>query len=176
MAMIQANTWANDVDNGRAEMLVGLPVPRWLALLQTFAAAAIMVCLSALSVWAGVALGAVFSGLVLDEALVGAGALGLAALGLLCAAATQALGTLWRTRLVTSAMGTYIVVAFFLDLLGPLLHAPNWLVDLSIFNHFGKPVIDGPQWGSVGIMLALASALVLVALVIFGRSDLRQAG
>jgi ABC-2 type transport system permease protein len=65
-----------------------------------------------------------------------------------------------------------ITVAFLWDLVGALLGAPRWLVDLTPFAHIGLVPAQPFQATGAVAMLAIAAAAGLAAIWAFSRRDL----
>jgi ABC-2 type transport system permease protein len=153
------------------ETLLALPVGRrgWLAgrlVLATVVAAALSLTVGLLG-WAGVASGGVRISLVkLLEA--GANCLPAALLFLGLAALAYAI----VPRASAGIAYGLVTVAFLWDLVGALLGAPKWLVDLTPFAHIGLVPAQPFQAGGAAAMLAIAAATALAAIWAFSRRDL----
>jgi len=65
-----------------------------------------------------------------------------------------------------------VAVSFVWQLLSAALSAPDWLRELSPFEHVGLVPAQPLRAGAAGWMLALAALLVVAALAGFGRRDL----
>jgi len=65
-----------------------------------------------------------------------------------------------------------VAVTFLWQLLGGLLGAPRWLLDLSPFQHVGLAPAQPFRAGPAGAMLALAALTALASLWAFSRRDL----
>jgi ABC-2 type transport system permease protein len=68
-----------------------------------------------------------------------------------------------------------VVVAFLWELLGAVLGAPRWALGLSPFHHLGLVPIQPVRPLPACTMLAIAAAVIVVAVVLFGRRDLTNA-
>jgi ABC-2 type transport system permease protein len=68
-----------------------------------------------------------------------------------------------------------VSVAFVWELFGALLGAPDWLLDLTPFQHIGLVPSQPFRAGAAAAMLAIAVAASLAALRIFDRRDLETA-
>jgi polyether ionophore transport system permease protein len=113
----------------------------------------------------------------LAQALLPAGD-GLIAAGANCLPASLLFGALGALAfgLVPRASATvaYALVgaAFVLELVGALLDAPAWVLDLSPFHHVALVPAEPLDATAAAIMLAIAAAAALGALQAFGRRDL----
>jgi ABC-2 type transport system permease protein len=68
-----------------------------------------------------------------------------------------------------------VTVAFLWDLVGSLLSAPSWLVELTPFAHVGLVPAQPFRAGAAVVMLAIALVGALTAIWIFQRRDLTGA-
>ena len=62
-----------------------------------------------------------------------------------------------------------------LTLFGPVLKAPEWLMDTSPFHVVPRITADDADWAPVAVVLAIAGVLVAAAFVAYRRRDLRTA-
>ena len=68
-----------------------------------------------------------------------------------------------------------VVVAFLLDFVGPFLDLPQWVLDLSPFQHLASaPAVD-MNVGAAWVMLAVGLLAGIVGVLAFTRRDLREA-
>lgn len=175
-ALIRANTWPADQDNGRLDMVLSTPQPRWRVALQRYGTALIGFILLALANALGIMVGAAATHLTLDTSRVLAASLALVPPMALIAGAVYALGARLRSAIDLEIVGAYLGIAFFMDLLGPSLHLPGWVRHLSIFTAYGTPIVDGVDWTSSGVMLLLAALLTGAGVYLFQTGDIRQGG
>lgn len=155
----------------RLETLFALPFGRrrWLAgRLLVAAAGAVLVSLAAaLCTWAGAA--AQSAGVSLPRLLeAGANCLPASLLFLSLGALAFALAP----RAAGGIAYGIVSVAFVWQLLGAVLGAPHWLLDLSPFQHIGLVPAQAFRATAAIAMLALAAVAVLASLWSFGRRDL----
>ncbi|HEX9987212.1 MAG TPA: ABC transporter permease subunit [Chloroflexia bacterium] len=160
-AITQVEGWASDEEEGRLEVLAAMPLPRWQLIAARYAAIllSLLVILGALG--AALLLGAAASGVTLDTSRMW-GALGASLpLGMVVAAFGLCVAAWLKRPGVAMPVTIGIVVAmFFLELFAPLLGLPDAVLNLSIFHLYGKPMIQGIQWGGT---LALVAATLLLA-------------
>jgi ABC-2 type transport system permease protein len=158
----------------RLETLLSLPVSRhrWLGgrLLLAAAAAAALSLVAGLLTWAGTASQGVSISLPrMLEA--GANCLPVALLFL-------GIGALAYAIIPRASAGIaygLVSVAFIWDLVGSLLGAPKWLVELTPFAHVGFVPAQPFRVGAALIMLAIAAVAAIVAIALFRRRDLTAA-
>jgi ABC-2 type transport system permease protein len=155
----------------RLETLLALPIGRrgWLAgrLLLAAAAAAALALAAGLLAWVGAASGGVDISLAkLLEA--GANCLPAALLFLGVAALAYAI----VPRASAGLAYGLVTVAFLWNLVGALLGAPRWVVQLTPFAHVGLVPAQSFQVRGAAEMLAIAAATGLAAIWAFARRDL----
>jgi ABC-2 type transport system permease protein len=68
-----------------------------------------------------------------------------------------------------------LALAFLWDLVGGLLSAPTWLLDLTPFRHVGLVPIRPFPFAAAGVMLALGVVAALIGAAAFRRRDLTSA-
>lgn len=156
------------------ETLLALPVGRnrWLGGRLVLAAAGVTAVSLAAAVlaWAGaVSGGARLSFLRMVEA--GVNCLPVALLFLGVAALCYGL----IPRAATGVAYALVTVSFLWQLIGALLGAPQWLVELSPYEHVGLVPAQPFRAGAAVVMLALAVAAASVAIRLFRRRDLLAA-
>jgi ABC-2 type transport system permease protein len=153
------------------ETLLALPVGRrgWLGgrLLMATSAAAAISLVAGLCTWAGAASGG--ADVSLPRMLeAGANALPAALLFLGIAALAYAVAP----RAGAAVAYGLVTVTFLWQLVGSLLGAPRWLVELTPYAHVGLVPAQSFRAGAAGLMLALGAAAALAALGVFRRRDL----
>jgi ABC-2 type transport system permease protein len=156
------------------ETLLAHPVSRrqWLGgrLLLAAVAAAALALTAATLAWAGAA--SQGAGVSLPRLLeAGANCLPTALLFLALASLVFAIAP----RASTGIAYALVSIAFVWELVGALLGAPRWLVDLSPFQHVGLVPAQPFRAGAAGIMLAIAAIAGFTALAAFRRRDLTGA-
>ena len=155
----------------RLETLLALPVARrrWLGgrLALAVAGAAAISLAAGLLTWVGAESGGVSISLGrLIEA--GANCLPVTLLFLGVAALAYAL----VPRASGAIAYTLVTVAFLWDLIGSLLGAPRWLVELTPFEHVGLVPAQPFRAGAAAIMVGMGVLAALAALAVFRRRDL----
>jgi ABC-2 type transport system permease protein len=155
------------------ETVLALPVSRtgWLGgrLLLAVAGAAALGLAAGLLAWAGAA--AQSAGVSLTRLLeAGLNCLPTAVFFLGLGALAYAL----VPRSGTAIAYGLVVLAFVWDLLGSLVGAPHWLLQLTPFEHVGL-VPAGPfKWEAALVLLAVGAGTSGLALASFRRRDLRE--
>jgi ABC-2 type transport system permease protein len=76
-----------------------------------------------------------------------------------------------------AAAGAYAVIAwsFLLELLGSVIHASPWLLDLSVLHHVAlAPAVD-PRWDAGATIAGIACVAAAIGVAVFHRRDLATA-
>jgi len=170
-ACAQLSAARREEAEGRLETLLALPATRgaWLGgrLLLAGAAAVILSLAAGLFAWVGAA--SQGQSIALSRMLeAGANCLPAALLFLALAALAFAL----LPRAASGIAYTLVVLAFLWQLVGSLLGAPRWLVDLTPFQHIGLVPAQALRTGSAVVMLGIAALAAACALAVFRRRDI----
>jgi ABC-2 type transport system permease protein len=172
-AIMRVASWSSEENNGRLEMLLSTPQPRWKMLLSYFAAALIALAALVAIVWLALLASAAVVGLTLDMGKVAAGFIGL---WILCAVVTgagyilAAFGPGWAV----AAVSGLVVVSYASDLFGNFLKLPEAITNLSIFKHYNYPLINGLNWTTQAVFGAIVVGFIAVALWNFRRRDIQK--
>ena len=163
--------WASDETSGRLEMVLATPLSRirWALSggIGMLANVAVFVALTA----AGIGIGVATTGSDVGTPLLGSLVLGLYAAALV--GIGHAVGGVLGTRLAATFVVVFVIVTWFIQLLGPLLGLPEFIRQLALTSHFGQPMVG--VWDPVGIVAGLVLAIggVLIGSWRFSRRDLR---
>ena len=154
-AMLVAG-WASDETSGRLEMLLATPLARlrW----AVGSAIGVFLAIAAMTVVLAVAvgIGALVAGSDVVAPMLGSVALGLYAAGV--AGVGFAVGGLLRTSIAGEAVALVVTATFLVDLVAPPLRLPDWVHQLALTAHMGKPMVG--VWDVTGIVACLALAVV----------------
>jgi ABC-2 type transport system permease protein len=175
-ALIRANEWPTEQDQGRLDIVLSTPQPRWRVAVQWYVTALIAFVLLALANAAGVIMGSSITHLGLSVSRVIGASLALVPPMAVIAGAVYALGARLRATVDLEIIGAYLGIAFFMDLLHSTLNLPAWTQNLSIFTAYGTPIIDGVNWTNAGVMLLLAALFTGIGVYLFQTGDIRQGG
>jgi ABC-2 type transport system permease protein len=163
--------WASDETSGRLEMLLATPLSRarWAITggVGMLVNVAVFVTLTA----TGIGIGVATTESDLATPLVGSLVLGMYAAAL--AGIGHAVGGVLGTRFAATAMVIFVVVTWFIQLLGPLLGLPDPVRQLALTSHYGQPMVG--VWDPAGVVASLLLAIGGVAVGTWGfaRRDLR---
>ena len=162
--------WAADDQEGRLELVLSQPVPRWRVVMERVAALAIGCLLIILAVSLAIAVVAPSQGVTLSTGdLVRAGG-PLLAFGLLFGTVGATLAARFP-RLAVGVLGAYVGASYLLFQLGPLLRWPAWALDLSVFKLYGNPLVSGIEWTGLLAVSAVAVAGFGAALLLIQRRE-----
>ncbi len=162
--------WAADDQEGRLEMVLSQPVPRWRVVVERVAVLSASSVLMILAVSVAIAVVAPSQHVTLGTRdLVRAGG-ALLPFGLLFGTAGATL-TARFPRLAVGLLGVYLVASYLLFQLGPFLNWPAWVVDLSVFKLYGNPLGNGIDWIGLGAVTGVAVAAFGAALLLMRRRE-----
>ncbi len=174
---IGAKALAGEEANRTMGLLLANPIRRSTVVLEKTGAMVVQATIVAVALFAGVVGGSMIGGLGMSPGRIAAAtALGLL-LGLVFGALSLALSAATgRTR--TAIYGT-VGVALALYIANGFLPFAEGLEDLVLVSPFhyylgNDPLLNGIHWGHAGILAAMFTALVALAVALFNRRDLRQ--
>jgi ABC-2 type transport system permease protein len=147
--------WASDEGDGRLELVLGTPMARARWVVAGGASALLAIAVMTVLFAAGVGLGSAVGGLASGDAMLGCASLGLYAAAIV--GIGVAVGGVWRTSIAAEVAALVVVATYLLDLVAPPLNLPDWLHQLALTAHFGKPMMG--EWDMVGVVACLAIAV-----------------
>lgn len=169
-AIVQVALWAEEDASGRLEMILAQPVPRWHVVADRALALAAGVALLAAVASGAFAVGARLKGIpVAGGRLVTAAAL-LLPFALTFGAAGAVIAA-FRPRLATFALAAAACGSFFLQFLGPPLDLPRWLLNLSVFELYGAPLLTDVSRGGLAAMVATVAIGFGAAMLLMQRRE-----
>jgi len=172
LALMLATRWATSEENGRLELVFATPQSRTGVLLASFAALTAAVVAVAAVLFAGVWATVAGQGLSVDGVKLAGAIAGMAPIALVVGAVGYLLAGWLPARLLTGVLSLLLVGSFFIGLLGSALKLPDWVLQLSVFQQYGNPLIDGLRWANMLVLLAIAAAALVVATWRFTRKDI----
>jgi len=173
-ALLQALSWASDLERGRMELVLSTPTPRYRLMLEHVGAVFVAAVVVLLAIWLSVLAGARMTDLSVDVSHVFAASLGILPLELIVAALVYVLAGRLRPGTIVSLSSTFVALSFFVELLHTVLKLPEWVMSLSIFHQYGSPITDGWQWRPFVTMLGIAGVLLTLGLIQFTHSDVER--
>lgn len=163
--------WSSDETDRRLESVLTAPVSRMRWALSSIGGLYLALLLTNLLFAAGILLGAAATGDDAGPAAAGALIAGLYGAGL--AGVGLAVGGLGWPRLAGSVTAGLALGFFLLDLLGPALRLPDWIVDLAPARHLGQPMAGVFDWGGIALVAGLAIGGALLCAWGLARRDVR---
>jgi ABC-2 type transport system permease protein len=170
-AVVLSAAWAQDELSGRLELEAACPQPRWLLFVQRFAANVAVLAGTLALCGAAIAVTVELSGMDVPAAVVLGGALLLLPLAALFAAVGQAMAAI-RPRAAIALTGGVLAASYLAGLVLPLFNIPTVALNVSVFHLYGQPLLDGPNWAGMAVLLALTAAVLGGGAVLFERRDL----
>jgi ABC-2 type transport system permease protein len=163
--------WASDETSGRLEMVLATPLGR-----ARWAIAGGIGMLVNVGVFVGLTAAGIGIGVATTQSDVGTPLVGALVLGLYAAALTGiglAVGGILGARFAATVTVAFVIVTWFVQLLGPLLNLPEVVRQLALTSHYGQPMVG--VWDPVGIVASLLLAVGGMAIGAWGfaRRDLR---
>jgi ABC-2 type transport system permease protein len=174
-AITQVNSWTDDEEEGRLELLGAMPMPRWMLLVPRYVALTLSMLAIMAVLYVVIALAVPAFNVALDTGVVAQALLAAVPIGLVVAAFGLLVAT-WLERPGVAVPITIAVVVgmFFLQLFGPVFKLPEAVLNLSIFQLYGRPLTEGLEWGWIGLLTAVALALAAGSLVGLQRRDIAK--
>jgi ABC-2 type transport system permease protein len=163
--------WSADEAEGRLEVVLSEPMPRWRVVAERAVAVALT---TACLVAAGTIAAAVVARtqqITLDPGAL----LEAAALLLPFALAFGTLGAMLAAFVPRAAVGilaAYAVAGYLLQQFGLLLKWPTPILDLSVFQLYGAPLVTGVYWTGLWVLLAITGVGFSAALLLMQRRDI----
>ncbi len=173
-AVVQVSRWAAQDQEGRVEMLLTAPISRTRVVVERaieFAAASLLIVVGG---YLGLAAELPRSGLTVDASRVFTASLLLWPFALAFGGLGVALASRWP-RIAVPVLAAFAVLEYVLGDVAPLLQAPGWVANLSIFHLYGNPVVGVQSWTPA---LAMAAVFVLgfaAAVLLMQRRDVSTA-
>lgn len=170
-AVTTVASWTAEENEGRLELVLSTPQPRWRLLLTNFAEAVVESALLLLFIGLFFGLCTWLFGVSVDFGNSVAAFFGLWIVSTIIEAigfVLAAFGPGWAVAVTTG-----IVIASYLsDLLNETLKLPEALTNLSIFKQYGQPLMEGIHWPPQIVMVGLSVLFVAVAVAWFRRRDI----
>lgn len=163
--------WASDESSGRLEVLLSAPISRFAWMLRSGLGALLAIVLIATFIAAAAGIGAASLG---NEAVAPfVGSYVMALYGTALGGIGLAVGGLFRPAYGAAVVLAVTILSFLDVILATALNLPDWVADLALAAHYGKPIIG--DWDPAGIVASLVLALGGLALGAWGlsRRDVR---
>jgi ABC-2 type transport system permease protein len=163
--------WASDESSGRLEVLLSAPVSRAAWMLRSGLGALLAIVLIATFIASAAALGAASLGN--DPLTPFIGSYVMALYGTALGGIGLAVGGLFRPGYAAAVVLAVTILSFLDVILATALKLPDWVADLALSAHYGKPIVG--DWDVAGVVASVALALGGLAIGAWGlsRRDVR---
>jgi ABC-2 type transport system permease protein len=161
-------------ESGCADLILVRPVPRWQWLaghLTSLVVAVVLLSLTlAMSLWLAAQSGG--ATLALGDAVVSSVAI-LPALAVIIGLTVLAFGLMPRLA-VAVGIGA-LIVSYLLELVGPVLNWPEWVLALSPFHHLAAVPVEPFDWLSAVVMVGIGALFAGAGVAALARRDITGA-
>jgi len=149
------SAWGSDETSGRLEMLLATPLARgaWAIRSGIGVFLALILMTAVIAVLVGIGAATTASDAVTP--MIGTITLGLYAAAL--AGVGFAVGGLIRSSIAAEIVALVVTATFLVDLLAPALKLPDWVHQLALTAHMGRPMVG--VWDAGGIVACLVIAI-----------------
>ncbi|HEX2626540.1 MAG TPA: ABC transporter permease subunit [Candidatus Limnocylindrales bacterium] len=164
--------WSSDEGERRLELVLGAPLTRmgW-ALRSGFAVMVAIGVMTALFI-AGVIGAAASQAAGGDLAAVAGGVAVLGLYAMALAGVGLAVGGLVRPNLAAPVTLVLAIGFFLLELIGSIAKFPDWVLDLALSRHLGRPMLGDFDWPGMIVCALLSIGGVLVCAIGMRRRDI----
>jgi hypothetical protein len=165
--------WALDELEGRLEMLLSTPMSRAAWALRGGLGLYAAIALFTLVVMAGIGIGSLSAGggdvatPIVGTLVLGLYALALAGIGI-------AFGGLVTTSFAGEIVALLVILTFVLDTLAPALQWPDWIQQLALTAHLGRPMVGIWDWAGMALLAAIAVGGLLLGTWGIVRRDVQR--
>jgi ABC-2 type transport system permease protein len=163
--------WASDESSGRLEVLLSAPISRAAWMLRSGLGVLLAIVLIATFIASAAALGAASLGN--DPVTPFVGSYVMALYGTALAGIGLAVGGVFRPAFGAAVVLAITILSFLDVILATALKLPDWVADLALGAHYGKPIVG--DWDVPGVVASIALALGGLAVGAWGlaRRDVR---
>jgi ABC-2 type transport system permease protein len=165
------NGWASDETSGRLEMILATPLQRLRWALAGGVGMLVNVAVFFAIAAAGIAIGVATT--ASDVTTPVTGALILAVYAAALVGIGEAVGGVFGTRFATPAVVIFVMVTWFVQVVGGIMSFPDVVMELVLTSHFGQTFVGVWDWTGVVASIVLAVGGIAVGAVAFSRRDLR---
>lgn len=162
--------WASDETERRLEVVLGAPVSRTSWALRSALAVLGAIAVMTIVMAAGVAVGAATQAGDIAGPVIGLSALGL--YGMALGGIGLAVGGLVRPSLAAPVTVILGLAFYLLDLVGSILKLPDFVVDLALNRHLGRPILGVYDAPGMALCAALAIGGVVLCALGMRRRDI----
>lgn len=170
-AITQVSRWSSQDTEGRLEVELSAPVPRWRVVVERAGALALGCCAMILTGALAVIVSGPGQHIALDRGTVLGASLTLLPFGLAFGAIGAAAAG-YLPRLAVPLLSAVAVASYLLYQIAPLFTWPSWVENLSVFALFGTPLSNGINWAGLWALIALTLAGFGLGIVTMQRREI----
>jgi ABC-2 type transport system permease protein len=163
--------WASEETSGRLEFLLAAPLSRVRWVLASAAGLLVDIFVVVALVGLGIGIGGATTGGDLLTPIIGS--MVLVFYGGVLVGVGMAVGGLIGTRFAAPVTVLAVFLTWFLQLFGSLFDLPDFVQQLAITNHYGKPLVGVWDFGGIAASVVIAALGIVLAAWGFQRRDLR---
>jgi ABC-2 type transport system permease protein len=170
---------AGEEANRTMGLLLTNPIKRRTVVLEKTYAMVALAFAVGFAIWAGVWLGSILGGLGISPVNIAAASLLGTLVGLVFGGIALVLSAATgRMRIATFGAIGIALVAYLVNSIAILNDTIDSLAVLTPFNYYltNQPLSNGMEWGNAAVLLVTFLVLVVAAVMLFDRRDLRQTG
>jgi len=168
-AIVETARWSGQDGSGRLELTLAEPISRWRVVLQRAVELGVGALLITVAGTVGLLISAAGQHATIDGPVWKA-----TFLLLPVATAFGAIGgaiSAWLPRITIGVVSALAAVAFFVELFGPIFRAPNWVMNLSLFQLYGTPLTKPVFWEGFWALVAITVVGFGIAVLAMQRRD-----
>jgi ABC-2 type transport system permease protein len=163
--------WASDETSGRLEMLLTTPVGRFGWAIRSSVGVLLAILVMTLVIALAVGVGAAASGSDALTPMLGTLVLGIYAAAL--AGIGFAVGG-FRAGLAAEVVAVVVIAMYLIDLLAPAFDLPDWVHQLALTSHLGRPMVGIWDWVGVALCAIIAVGGLLIGAWAIDRRDVAR--
>ena len=166
---------AGEEENGTLDLMLSLPISRQRLVLEKTGALTILTIILTFVLWIGLAIGKYMVNMNISLGNMAAMCLSTALLGIVFGEFTLALGcAVGKKTTAMGAAGALGVLFYFVNALASSVDVLKYFQKISPFYYYisNKPLENGLNAGHVGVLLAIAVVLTILAVLGFRRRDI----
>jgi ABC-2 type transport system permease protein len=172
MAVTQVNRWERAEAEGQLDLILATPLTRAAAILTRIVAAMVGIVLVLAVTYGAILLAAAIAGLTLDAGRLAEATLGAAPWGFVVVAVGYLLATWLRRGLLVTVLSLALAISYGIQLAAPAAGWPGGTQNISLFYHFGSPILTGLDWGAFAVISGIALVCIALAVWRFAVKDI----
>jgi ABC-2 type transport system permease protein len=172
MAVTQVNRWERAEAEGQLDLVLATPLTRAAAILTRIVAAMVGIVLVLAVTYGAILLAAAIAGLTLDAGRLAEATLGAAPWGFVVLAVGYLLATWLRRGLLVTVLSLALAISYGIQIAAPAAGWPDGTQNISLFYHFGSPILTGLDWSAFAVISGIALVCIALAVWRFAIKDI----